>query len=214
MVHFELLCSSIFGHDRRVVAHLVQNPVFELPTKIRFCLDEFGALNRPFVQNSENSQKQNSTHVWNEAKPNASVLEFWTVQTIHRIKLTNIMVFNISKLKIRQNCSVLNLKYTRFQFYFWTIYFWTAIHSCSYWDIHSVLLKSNFHTHLKQMIIWKVYFIRFIFETLWIVSNLWTFYIRTLLTSTIKYLSVWTFRYLMFLIQNQPGGSPRMKPTC
>ena len=88
--------------------------------KIRFCLDEFGALNRPFVQNSENSQKQNSTHVWNEAKPNASVLEFWTVQTIHRIKLTNIMVFNISKLKIRQNCSVLNLKYTRFQFYFWT----------------------------------------------------------------------------------------------
>ena len=83
--------------------------------------------------------------------------------------------------------------------------FETSIQSCSYFEIHSVLLKSNFHTHLKQMIIWKVYFIRFIFETLWIVSYLWAFYIRALLTSTIKYLS--TFRHLMFLIQRQPGGS-------
>ena len=82
--------------------------------------------------------------------------------------------------------------------------FETSIQSCSYFEIHSVLLKSNFHTHLKQMIIWKVYFIRFIFETLWIVSYLRAFYIRALLTSTIKYLSI--FRYLMFLIQNQPGG--------
>ena len=65
-------------------------------------------LNRPFVQNSENSRKQNSPHVWNEAKPNASVLEFEPFRP-YRIKLTNIMVFKIKK-KDDKNLSVFNLK--------------------------------------------------------------------------------------------------------
>ena len=61
--------------------------------------------------------KFTSRFKWGQTKCVRS--RIWTVQTIHRIKLTNIMVFNISKLKIRQNCSVLNLKYTRFRLYFW-----------------------------------------------------------------------------------------------
>ena len=109
MVHFELLCSSIFGHERRVVVHLVQNPVFESKTKIsilfRRIRDSKSTLCSKFWKFSKT--KFTSRLKWGQT--NCVRSRIWTVQTIHRIKLTNIMVSNISKLKIRS-------KLIRFQF--------------------------------------------------------------------------------------------------